>query len=225
MLRLDQGPLYAAPSDVQAIRVVNAGGEVSMPIEQLFSLDAIVAAVRAQIEARIGPLPTTEQVTAAIADGVGAQVAAALAAQGIGDIGTFALASLPDPALSARRTLWCSDLFGTGGRMVSEGGFWKAIRPLATATMATPSADLTLQPFVNATTLIVTGALSATRNLTLGAGSGNARAHPGYRVRLTRKATGLMSLVVNGVGIGLNGWADFEYDGSVWQQTGSGGLI
>lgn len=158
------------------------------------------------------------------------QMQAFIAGLGVGDIGTYTLATLPDPAGSSRRTIWVTDLWSglpaanQGGRMVSEGGVWKPIRPLVVSAMAV-AADFTLQPFVQGTTLLITGALAATRNVTLGGGSGFAVAYPGYRQRVTRKATGLLGLVVNGVGLSLNGWADFEYDGAAWQQTASGGLL
>lgn len=151
---------------------------------------------------------------------------------GLGDIGTVTLATLPNPALTPRRTIWCSDLWSSlgtdrqGGRMVSEGGAWKPIRPLVVGNMSAPTIDQTIQPFIMGTTLLVTGTLSANRNITLGLGSGFALPYAGYRQRVTRKATGsLVSLLVNGVGLSLNGWADFEYDGSAWQQTASGGLL
>ncbi len=168
-----------------------------------------------------------EVVTAGLSQ---ADVTALLGSLGLGDIGTYTLATLPDPAATPRRTLWCSDLWSTlaspGGRMVSEGGTWKPIRPLVVSSMAAPSTDQVVQPFVMGTTLLVTGTLAANRNLTLGTGSGFALPYAGYRQRVTRKATGtLVSLLVNGVGLNLNGWADFEFDGTAWQQTASGGLL
>jgi len=152
-----------------------------------------------------------------------------MAAQGLGDVGTYTLATLPDPALLAKRTIWVSDLWSSltvpGGRMVSEGGRWKPIRPLTVNAMAAPTTDLTIQPFTYGTTMIVTGALAAQRAITLGVGGGFAVPYIGYRQRVTRKATGLLGLIVNGTGLSLNGWADFEFDGTAWQQTASGGLL
>jgi len=152
-----------------------------------------------------------------------------LGSLGLGDVGTYTLATLPDPATLSRRTIWVSDLWSSlavpGGRMVSEGGRWKPIRPLVVGSMVAPAVDMTLQPFVSGTTVLVTGALTAARNLTLGVGSGFAVPYIGYRQRVTRKATGLFGLLINGVGLSLNGWADFEFDGTTWQQTASGGLL
>lgn len=60
---------------------------------------------------------------------------------------------------------------------------------------------------------------------TFGLGSGFAVPFNGYRQRVVRKAGGLGTLLVNGLGIGLNSWSDHEWDGGAWQQTASGGLI
>lgn len=158
----------------------------------------------------------------------------ALTAQlaGLGDAGTFSLATLPDPATMARRTIWVLDLFAQGntnpvygGRMVSENGQWKPIRPLVAGAITAPTTDISTTPFLTPTTLIVTGALVAQRAVTLGMGSGFAVPYIGYRQRVSRKATGLLGLIVNGIGIGAGGWADFEFDGTTWQQTASSGLL
>jgi hypothetical protein len=161
------------------------------------------------------------------------QILTLLGAQGLGDVGTFTLATLPDPAENVRRTVWVSDLWSTlpvaqqGGRVVSEGGFWKPVRPLVTSSL-TFTADMVIQPFSHPTTLIGTGALAlgTTRNLTLGTGSGFATPYPGYRQRIV-KPPGVLG-VLNLIGattIALSGWADYEFDGAAWRQTASGGLL
>lgn len=212
MNRLDQRgvPVYPVADGSKGAPVVWIDPETDLPVVPSQLVQGVLDAA----------LPS------AVAKPVGDAVTAALAASGVGDVGTFTLATLPDPRATARRTAWVSDLYGVGGRVVSEGGFWKPIRPLAASSMASPTADMTVTPLLAATTLIVTGTLSATRNLTLGLGTGFALPYPGYRQRITRKSAGaLTSLLVNGVGLSLNGWADFEFDGAAWVQTASGGLL
>lgn len=157
-----------------------------------------------------------------------ADVLSILAGQSLGDVGTFTLSSLPDPTVTARRTCWVTDLFGVGGRMVSEGGFWKPIRPLLAGN--TTVANMTTTPFVTPPTLILTNAgllgLGITMNVTLGMGTGFAVPSPGYRQRVVRPAGALGTLnVIGALTKALTGWADFEFDGSAWQQTASGGLL
>jgi len=151
-----------------------------------------------------------------------------LATQGLGDVATSTIANLPNPALYARRTLWCSDLYGIGGRVVSEGGVWKPIRPLVTATITV--ANMTTVPLVTPTTLLLGNAgllgLGITMNVTLGMGSGYALPYSGYRQRIVKPAGALGTLnVIGALTKALAGWADFEFDGTAWQQTASGGLL
>jgi hypothetical protein len=155
---------------------------------------------------------------------------------GIGDIGSVLLAELPDPALWSRRTIWVTDLWSSlgpnlqGGRMVSEGGAWKPLRPLVAATMAV--ADLAVVPFVTPTTLIMNNAgllgLGITKSVTLGKGTGYAVPYPGYRQRVVKPRGALGVLNVVGLLTGaINGWADYEWDTSQlgWVQTASGPLL
>lgn len=154
-------------------------------------------------------------------------VAALKAAMAVtGDVGTYTLATLPDPATFPRRTAWVTDLFSVGGRMVSEAGFWKAIRPLVTLPVA--SGTMGTVPFVTPTTLLLTGSIGVgiTHTVTLGMGSGFAVPAPGYRQRVVKPAGALGTLnVVGALTKALTGWADFEFDGTAWQQTASGGLL
>jgi hypothetical protein len=153
-------------------------------------------------------------------------VLAILAGQNLGDVDTVTLATLPDPSLWPKRTIWVSDLFGVGGRMVSEGGFWKPIRPLLAGSI--PSGNMTATPLVSPPTMILTGtlALGITHTVTLGMGSGFAIPSPGYRQRIVKPSGALGTLsVIGALTKALTGWADFEFDGTAWQQTASGGLL
>lgn len=140
-----------------------------------------------------------------------------------GDVGTFTVATLPDVTTNDRRTAWATDLHGVGGRVVSEGGYWKPIRPLALNVVANGNSNMNLMPLISAPTQLIQGALSANRNVTIL----TTYAYPGQRFRIKREATGLFSLLVNGLGLGLNSWADFEFDpaSSAFVQTASGGLL
>lgn len=149
---------------------------------------------------------------------------AALAGLGIGDIGTYTVALLPDPGVYDRRTCWCSDLHdGIGGRLVAESGFWKPIRPLALFTQANSNQNMTLFPLLNSPTQIMPSTLTLTRTLTID----TSHAYPGQRFRIKRSGGGLFNLVVNSVGLALNTWADFEFDpaANAFVQTAGSGLL
>lgn len=154
-----------------------------------------------------------------------------LTSLGIGDVGTYTVATLPSPSAYTRRTAWVTDLFSDtptpGGRVVSEGGAWKPIRPLATATSSITSGDITLTPLLHAPTQIVMGAIpvGATRNVIYS----TTGAYPGAKFRTIRRATGGLGSVfmLIGTSLPLNGWADHEFDPltNAWVQTASGGLL
>ncbi len=129
-----------------------------------------------------------------------------------------------DPAQYARCYAFCSDLFdGVGDMCLSDGNAWKPVRPeTGVRTVTNANADGTLICMVNAPTQLMRGALSANRSWTLS----TQYAYRGARFRVKREATGtLLSLLVNGIGLGLNSWIDHEFDGTAWVQTASGGLL
>lgn len=141
--------------------------------------------------------------------------------------GTFTLAQVMavDPALYPRKYAWCTDLFGgSPDWVISDGTQWKPVRPAALQGMAAVSgATTTLISMLHAPTQVVTGnlGLGANFNLTLSP----QYAWKGSTFRIVRRMTGLGGLLVNGLGISLNSWADQEWDGSAWVQTASGGLL
>jgi len=152
----------------------------------------------------------------------------ALNSAGLGDVNTWTLAQLAtqNPTAYAKRTAWVSDLYDVGGRVVSEGGAWKPIRPLVTGLVT--SSTMSTTPLLTPTTLVLTGtiAVGVTHNITLGAGTGFAIPYPGYRQRVVKPSGVLGTLNVIGVVTkALTGWADFEWDGTAWYQTASGGLL
>lgn len=157
----------------------------------------------------------------------GLDLTGTLAALGIGDVGTYLVATLPSASTNARRTAWVTDLFSDlvtpGGRVVSEGGYWKPIRPLALASVA--SGNMTLTALQNSPTQVLTGTIGTgvTHNITFSLTG----AYPGARFRTKRLATGLGSMLINGLALPLNNWVDHEFDpvSNAWVETASGGLL
>lgn len=137
----------------------------------------------------------------------------------------YALAQLMlvDPAANARKYAWCTDLFGGAGDMcLSDGVNWKPVRPFAVQTIANANSDQTFICMADAPTIIEQGTLTASRVRTLS----TQYAYKGARFRMKREAGGLFNMLINGVvPMGLNSWADFEFNGTAWVQTASGGLL
>lgn len=138
--------------------------------------------------------------------------------------GQYTLAQLMalDPVAYPRYYAWCTDLFGGAGDMcLSDGANWRPVRPFSLQSVANSNVDMTLTCMANAPTVVMQGALTLPRNVTLS----TTYAYRGASFRVKREATGLSALLVNSVGLALNSWADFEYNGTAWVQTASGGLL
>lgn len=138
--------------------------------------------------------------------------------------GVYTLAELMvvDPVPNARKYAWCTNLFGGSGDMcLSDGVNWKPVRPFGIQMVANANLDMSFTCMSNAPTQVMQGVLTAPRAVSLS----NTFAYPGAIFRVKREATGLSALLVNGIGISLNSWIDFEFTGSIWVQTGSGGLL
>ncbi len=138
----------------------------------------------------------------------------------------YTVAALPTCNTAiAKRTAWVTDLMGlpNGDRAICDGANWKPLRPLAVQSMT--SATMTVSALTNAPTIIMTGTIAtgAQHSITLS----TTRAYPGARICIVRKSTGLGSMLVAVVGqlLSLNSWACFEYNGTAWEQTMSGGLL
>lgn len=140
--------------------------------------------------------------------------------------GTYTIATLPDPAANAKIYAWVTDLHDNQpDRVISDGTYWKPVRPLATRAMSNANQAMTFAALVNSPTQILQGTLTANRNATLL----TTYAYPGARFRFKREASGLFSIIVNALttfNIAAGSWADVEYDASAgWVQTASGGLL
>lgn len=144
--------------------------------------------------------------------------------------GTFTLVQLMavDASKWSRRYAWVTDLFGGGvpDWCISDGQQWKPVRPYGLQSAAvSATASMVLTPMANAPTQIVTGALALGSTLTVT--FSNTYAYKGAPFRVSRKITGLGSVLVGplATALGLSSWMDHEFDGSTWVQTASGGLL
>lgn len=137
--------------------------------------------------------------------------------------GNYTISTLPAAADYAQMYAWVTDLHDSQPDIViSDGANWKPVRPFATKIQTNANQNMTLTPLANSPTQIMQGTLTLNRNVTLSA----TNAYPGARFRIKREAGGaLLTLLINGIGLGLNSWADMEFDGSTWVQTASGGLF
>ncbi|NSY17247.1 hypothetical protein [Neorhizobium sp. AL 9.2.2] len=142
--------------------------------------------------------------------------------------GNFTIATLPLASDNAQKYAWVTDLHdGQPDLVISDGSFWKPVRPLATRVVANSDAPMTLTPLVNSPTQIMRGTLTASRNITLS----SSFAYPGAKFRIKREAGGVL-LNLNIIGavttaLGLTApWMDLEYvAGTGWVQTASGSIL
>lgn len=137
--------------------------------------------------------------------------------------GQFTIAQLMalPPGNNTRKYAWCTDLYGTGDMMLSDGTNWKPVRPFGVQSQ-NADVPMTLTTLVHAPTQLFSGTMTAGRTMTIS----TANAYKGARFRITRTAGGtLFNLLVNGLNLALNQWADFEYDGTAFVKTASGGLL
>jgi|AACY02.14.fsa_nt_gi hypothetical protein len=137
--------------------------------------------------------------------------------------GQATVATLPPASAFERRYMWVTDLHdGQPDYVISDGQFWKPVRPLASRVLPSANVSMTLQALANAPTQVLRGTLTANRTVALS----TANAYPGARFRIKREAGGLFGLTVESLGL-LNGagWMDLEYTGTGWVQTAGGGLL
>lgn len=137
-------------------------------------------------------------------------------------IGDYTVSTLPDASLYAKRLAWVTDLHDTQPDYVmSDGTRWKETNSDSASIIANGNTNLTFNPFVNAPIQIIQGTLTAQRTCTIN----TTLAYPGQTFTIKREAGGLFNLVVNTIGVGLNSWADFVYNGTAFVQARSGGLL
>jgi hypothetical protein len=136
--------------------------------------------------------------------------------------GDFLIATLPPASQYPRQYAWVTDLYdGQGDRVISDGTYWKPCRPMAMNASA-PSNGV-FGALKSCPTQLITGAIVSAVAYTFS----TAFAYPGARIRVCRKATGLLGFTVGGLNLALNSWADWEFDpaSGLYVQTASGGLL
>jgi hypothetical protein len=131
---------------------------------------------------------------------------------------SYTIATLP-AAGTAGQMIYCSDLGGGGGQLVSDGTRWQRIS--AGHQTVTSDANFSLTPFGSAEEQRHTGTLTAARTITLS----TANAYPGARFRVSRAGGGAFALSVGGLkSLTTNTWAEVIYNGSAWYLAAYGAL-
>jgi hypothetical protein len=130
---------------------------------------------------------------------------------------SYTVASLPSPS-PAGQIIYCSDLGGGAGELVSDGVRWKRTNPAGMAEMSA-DADATLTTLADAPTIRHTATLSADRTITLSA----TNAYNGARFSVARSGGGAGLLSVGGLTmLSAGSWCTVEHDGSAWRLAAAG---
>lgn len=137
---------------------------------------------------------------------------------------SYTLAGLPSAATNSLARIWCSDLGGGAGVLVSNGTVWMRLsRGLASVSS---NADFTLTVLTDATLIRHTGALTAERKITLSA----TNVYNGAIFEISRTGTGAFPLTVQNptpttlTQLYPGQSAIFIYDGSAWRLLHKGTL-
>lgn len=132
---------------------------------------------------------------------------------------SYTLAALPS-ASTAGQMIWCSDLGGGPGPLVSDGADWLRVLDGGVATVTT-DVDFTVTPLTSAPVQRHTGTLTADRTVTLS----TVRARNGSQFRFVRTGGGAFNLSVGGLAsLATNRWCEVQYNGAAWVLTGAGSL-
>ena len=135
---------------------------------------------------------------------------------------SYTIATLPAASAAAGQMIYCSDLGGGGGLVVSDGTSWRRACEEGAATVASDAA-FTLTPLSSAPDQLHTGTLTANRAVTLS----TTNAYSGARFRISRTGGGAFTLDV-GMGplkaLATNTWGEFVYDGAAWRLGAYGAL-
>jgi hypothetical protein len=131
---------------------------------------------------------------------------------------SYTIATLP-PASTPGQMIFCSDLGGGGGQLVSDGARWQRVS--AGQQTITTDANATLTPLANAEEQRHTATLTASRTITLS----TTNAYPGARFRLARSGGGAFALSIGGLkSVATNSWAEAVYNGTSWYISAYGAL-
>jgi hypothetical protein len=133
---------------------------------------------------------------------------------------SYTSAALPSASIAAGQLIYCSDLGGGGGELVSDGTNWRRASGSGHQTIAT-DANLTLTPLTSAEHQRHTGTLTADRTIALS----TTNAYAGARFHVTRTGGGTFNLSVGGLkNLAANTWVEVVYDGSAWYLAAYGAL-
>ena len=132
---------------------------------------------------------------------------------------SYTIATLPS-ASPAGQLVYCSDLGGGGGELVSDGAAWRRTS-LSGVTEISTDADFTLATLTSAPTSRVTATLSNERTVTLS----TAGTYNGSRFTIARSGGGIGLLLVGALKSLAGGqWCTVEYDGAAWRLVAFGAL-
>ncbi len=132
---------------------------------------------------------------------------------------SYTIATLPSVA-AAGQVIFCSDLGGGGGQLVSDATRWRRASQGGTMTVNT-NADFALTVLTSAEEQRHTGTLTANRTIALSA----TNAYVGARFRVTRTGSGPFNLSLGGLkNLVTNSWAEAVYDSGGWYLAAYGTL-
>lgn len=116
--------------------------------------------------------------------------------------------------------IYCTDAGAKGSVLVSDGVRWTAAGDLGPRTVSS-DADFTPTNLGSATTIRLTGTITANRTVTLN----GTNAYKGLCYRFTRTGAGAFNWSINGLkNLAVNTWCDVEYDGAAWFLSAYGTL-
>jgi len=136
---------------------------------------------------------------------------------------SYTIATLPAASAAAGQMIYCSDLGGGGGQLVSDGTNWRRVG-MTGIEVSSVNNNFTLTPLTNAPVVIHTATLGiADRTITLS----TTNARNGSRFRIVRTGGGAFNLLVGSPTLktlATNTWCEVEYDGSAWNLVAYGTL-
>jgi hypothetical protein len=133
---------------------------------------------------------------------------------------SYTIATLPAASAAAGQMIYCSDLGGGGGQVVSDGTSWRRASRSGQQAVA-PDAAFTLTTLTSAERQRHTGTLTANRLVTLS----TTNAYSGSRFHVTRTGAGAFNLEIGGLkNLAQNTWCEVVYDGAAWYLAAYGAL-
>ncbi len=133
---------------------------------------------------------------------------------------SYTLSTLPSAAVAAGQTIYCSDLGGGGGQLISDGVYWRRTCSGGQQTVTSDS-NFTLTVLTDAEEIRHLGTLTLNRTVTLS----TTGAYPGARFRVVRSGGNAFTLTVAGLKtLVADRWVDFVYNGTAWYVSAYGAM-